>query len=67
MKSRGALEILQLEVHISLLDSQARNLAAMAEYVDDSSRQAEYRKAADEVRKVIVEYQDRIRSLTDDQ
>jgi hypothetical protein len=27
----GALEILQLEVHISLLDSQARNLAAMAE------------------------------------
>jgi hypothetical protein len=67
MKSRGALEILQLEVHISLLDSQVRNLAAMAEYVDNSSRQAEYRKAADEVRKAIVEYQDRIRSLRDDQ
>ena len=67
MKHRGALEILQLEVQISLLDSQARNLAVMAEYVDDSSRQVEYRKAADEVRKVIVEYQDRIRSLTDDQ
>jgi hypothetical protein len=67
MKHRGALEILQLEVQISLLDSQARNLAVMAEYVDDSSRQVEYRKAADEVRKVIVEYQNRIRSLTDDQ
>ena len=44
MKHRGALEILQLEVQISLLDSQARNLAVMAEYVDDSSRQVEYRK-----------------------
>jgi hypothetical protein len=67
MKSRGALEILQLEVHISLLDSQARNLAAMAEYVDDLPRQAEYKEAANEVRKVIVKYQDRVRSLREDQ
>jgi hypothetical protein len=69
MKAKGSLETLQLQlqVHISLPDAQARNLDSMAEYVADAARQAEYREAAAEVRTVIVEYQERVRSLQEDQ
>ena len=52
-----------LQVHISLLKQIIKNFEAMAKLSDDPTCREEYKQEAEEVRKEVSDYEQRIQTL----